>query len=135
MSKVSTDFKAQARSNLEYQESYGSYKSVFSPHWTGSEGDRVALMRIAYPSVQSQRYFNGPVYNAFARNWVSTASMGKAGTIAAPIALTGKDDYTPQVGASQKQYPKVSMMKMTPQQELYLGIVVLLGGISLLMFI
>lgn len=137
MSKVDVNFAQQQRKNLEYQANYGSRKSVFSPHWTGSEGDRAAIMRMVYPSPQAASYFKSPAYNAYTRNYVTTALQGQGKTIADPVQLTDID-YKPQTGRNSNfiytAWPKVGQA-MSQQQEMYLGMATLFGAASFLLFL
>lgn len=138
MAKVDVNFSDQLRKNLEFQENYGSRKSVFSPHWTGSEGDRAAIMRMVYPSPQAKAYFKSPAYNAFTRNYVTTALQGQGKTIADPVQLT-QADYHPEVGRSknivQTFWPFVDMKWPEKEKEIYLSLAVLFGGVSYLLFL
>ena len=138
MAQVDVDFSKQRRKNLEFQENYGSRKSVFSPHWTGSEGDRAAIMRMVYPSPQAQSYFRSPAYNSYNRNYVTTALQGQGKTIADPVQLTDVD-YRPDIGASKNMiktaWPFVSMEWPNNQNEMYLSMAVLFGAVSYLLFL
>jgi hypothetical protein len=122
MAKVQPNFKSQFQKNLAFQENYGSQRSPFSPEWTGAEGDRAAIMRIVYPTPQSKQYFNSANYNAFRRNYVTTALQGSGRSIGDAVMLTGKDDYTPQKGRSKDmRKTEYALVSMTPENEMWLG--------------
>ena len=108
MSSFYPDWGQAARKNQAYERDYGQDKSVNSPVWAGSEGDRVALQRSAYPSKNAYNYFNGPVYNQQYRNLLTTGLQGRGKTIHDRYQLTGMADYS-TYGREEREYTPVSM--------------------------
>lgn len=108
MSSFYPDWGQAARKNQAYERDYGQDKSVNSPVWAGSEGDKVALQRSAYPSPSAYSYFTGPVYNQQYRNQITTGLQGRAKSIYDRYELTGMADYS-TYGRETKEYEEVSM--------------------------
>ncbi len=136
--QVYPNFEQQARKNLEFQENYGSYKSVYAPHWTGTEGDKAALMRSAFPDIQAKQYFNSPTKFIFQRNLVTTALQGTATKITDARVLTAKDDYTPNINrtsvAQLTGYNNVGMKSgLISGNEIAIGTILTIGALGFIM--
>lgn len=86
-------FEDAVRKNLEYQQTYGSQKNANSPHWYGSEGDRAALMRSTFPSVQANQWERGDIKNIHLLNYLSSGTMGQYSNVSQITTLQGNDDF------------------------------------------
>jgi len=92
----SVHFDDAIRKNLEYQKTYGTYKNADSPNWTGSEGDRAALMRSSFPSVQANDWQRSQIKNIHLLNYLSSGTMGQYTNLSQITTLQGNDDFDVQ---------------------------------------
>jgi len=132
MSSVYPDFDSAARKNQAYERDYGQDKSVFSPVWAGSEGDKVALQRSSYPSTSAYQYFSGPLYNQQFRTLLSTGLQGKGKTIKDRYQLTGMEDYSTS-GRESKEYELVAMSS-PDSTDMIIGSIILGAALMFLIF-
>lgn len=132
MSSVFPNFDAAARKNQAYLRDYGQDKSVFSPIWTGAEGDQVALQRSSYPSASAYQYFSGSVYNQQYRNLLTTGLQGRGKYITDRHAMTGMADYS-TYGRDDAEYKEVSMQS-PDHMDMLIGMVVLGAALAFLVF-
>lgn len=135
-----TDFESARQKNLGYNITYGAHRSVHAPHWSGSDGDEVAMTRMAFPSASVQRYFEGDQYNQLIRNQVQTALQGEARSIGDYHRLSGAADYTPQIGrtkyAQASEYPKMEKVSASSEQnEMIIVGIVVVGLLGFLFFV
>lgn len=133
MSSVYPDFDAAARKNQAYERNYGQDKSVFSPLWTGAEGDKVALQRSSYPSMAAQEYFDGPVYNQQFRNLLTSGLQGRGKKITDRFQLTGMADYS-TYGKEELIYQPVSMSSSPDNIDMLIGVGVLGMALAFMLF-
>ena len=127
MSSFYPDWGQAARKNQAYERDYGQDKSVNSPVWAGSEGDKVALQRSAYPSQRAYQYFSGPVYNQQFRMQLTTGKQGQARSIHDRYQLTGMSDYS-TYGREEKEYELVSMQGLD-STDMLVGAAILAGAL------
>lgn len=131
------DFESARQKNLGYNITYGAHRSVHAPHWSGSEGDEVAMTRMAFPSAAVQRYFHGDQYNQLLKNQIQTALQGEGRELGDYHRLSGADDYTPSIGRTKytqaSEYPKMQKAGETSEQnELILVGIVVIGLLGFL---
>lgn len=136
-------FEDAIHKNLEYQQTYGSQRNANSPHWYGSEGDKAALMRSAFPSVQANQWEKSDIKNIHLLNYLSSATMGQYTNVSQITTLQGNDnfDVTPKLTniAQETGWNTLKMPRdrsiMDSDSQTLLGMSIIISTMGLLYFI
>lgn len=93
---MSDSFTKARTQNAIYGDTYGERKRPDHPEWYGIAGDRAAVVRASFPTIQTKKYFRSDRYNVNRNNFYATGNLGnKPFKVNNQIVLTANPNIHP----------------------------------------